>query len=97
MLDDGVIDPRDTRNVLAFALSICREADARTLRAGAVRGGTAVHSARPQAIVRPHMYQIRGETPCTDRAHLGGFREAGIETRRWGGEAFPSHKCIEHI
>ncbi len=32
VLDDGVIDPRDTRNVLGFALSICREADARTLR-----------------------------------------------------------------
>ena len=32
MLDDGVIDPRDTRNVLGFTLSICREADARTLR-----------------------------------------------------------------
>jgi geranyl-CoA carboxylase beta subunit len=25
MLDDGVIDPRDTRNVLGFALSICSE------------------------------------------------------------------------
>src|SRR5207302_8677408 len=24
MLDDGIIDPRDTRNVLGFALSICR-------------------------------------------------------------------------
>jgi geranyl-CoA carboxylase beta subunit len=32
MLDDGVIDPRDTRNVLGFALSISREADARKLR-----------------------------------------------------------------
>jgi len=32
MLDDGIIDPRDTRNVLGFALSICREADARVLR-----------------------------------------------------------------
>src|SRR5690349_6069977 len=32
MLDDGIIDPRDTRNVLGFALSICRDADARTLR-----------------------------------------------------------------
>jgi geranyl-CoA carboxylase beta subunit len=32
MLDDGIIDPRDTRNVLGLALSICREADARTLR-----------------------------------------------------------------
>ncbi len=32
MLDDGIIDPRDTRNGLGFALSICREADARTLR-----------------------------------------------------------------
>ena len=25
MLDDGIIDPRDTRNVLGFALSICTE------------------------------------------------------------------------
>jgi geranyl-CoA carboxylase beta subunit len=32
MLDDGIIDPRDTRNVLGFALSICREADARPVR-----------------------------------------------------------------
>jgi geranyl-CoA carboxylase beta subunit len=32
MLDDGIIDPRDTRNVLGLALSICREADVRTLR-----------------------------------------------------------------
>jgi geranyl-CoA carboxylase beta subunit len=32
MLDDGIIDPRDTRNVLGYALSICREADARALR-----------------------------------------------------------------
>ena len=31
MLDDGIIDPRDTRNVLGFALSICRDGDARTL------------------------------------------------------------------
>jgi len=28
LLDDGVIDPRDTRAVLTMALSICREADA---------------------------------------------------------------------
>jgi geranyl-CoA carboxylase beta subunit len=26
MLDDGIIDPRDTRNVLGFALSICKDA-----------------------------------------------------------------------
>ncbi len=32
MLDDGVIDPRDTRAVLALALDICRTARARTLR-----------------------------------------------------------------
>jgi len=32
VLDDGVIDPRDTRNVLGYALSICREADARAVR-----------------------------------------------------------------
>ena len=30
LLDDGVIDPRDTRAVLAKVLSVCREADART-------------------------------------------------------------------
>jgi geranyl-CoA carboxylase beta subunit len=30
--DDGVIDPRDTRRVLATALAICREAEARRLR-----------------------------------------------------------------
>jgi len=30
--DDGLIDPRDTRNVLAFLLDICQEADRRTLR-----------------------------------------------------------------
>jgi geranyl-CoA carboxylase beta subunit len=33
MLDDGVIDPRDTRKLLAFVLSTCAEADARQLRA----------------------------------------------------------------
>lgn len=30
--DDGLIDPRDSRRVLAFCLSICRETDARTLK-----------------------------------------------------------------
>ena len=29
LLDDGVIDPRDTRAVLAEVLSICRDADSR--------------------------------------------------------------------
>lgn len=32
MLDDGVIDPRDTRAVLAQCLAMCAEADARQLR-----------------------------------------------------------------
>ena len=32
MLDDGIIDPRDTRNVLGFVLSVCREADSRVVR-----------------------------------------------------------------
>lgn len=32
MLDDGVIDPRDTRAVLAFALATCIEGDNRSLR-----------------------------------------------------------------
>jgi geranyl-CoA carboxylase beta subunit len=30
LLDDGVIDPRDTRAVLAQVLAVCREGDART-------------------------------------------------------------------
>ncbi len=30
--DDGLIDPRDSRNVLALCLSICREAEIRSLR-----------------------------------------------------------------
>jgi geranyl-CoA carboxylase beta subunit len=30
--DDGIIDPRDTRQVLATALAVCREGRARTLR-----------------------------------------------------------------
>ncbi|MFT6287543.1 MAG: geranyl-CoA carboxylase beta subunit [Alcanivorax sp.] len=29
--DDGMIDPADTRSVVAFALSVCREADERPL------------------------------------------------------------------
>jgi geranyl-CoA carboxylase beta subunit len=33
VLDDGVIDPRDTRAVLAQVLAICREAEARTPQA----------------------------------------------------------------
>ena len=32
MLDDGIIDPRDTRNVLGLALTICKDSDARSLR-----------------------------------------------------------------
>ncbi len=32
MLDDGLIDPRDTRNVLGYALAICKDGDARALR-----------------------------------------------------------------
>jgi geranyl-CoA carboxylase beta subunit len=31
LLDDGLIDPRDTRKVLAFVLATCREQKARTL------------------------------------------------------------------
>jgi geranyl-CoA carboxylase beta subunit len=30
--DDGIIDPRDTRRVIAMTLATCREAEARTLR-----------------------------------------------------------------
>ncbi len=32
LLDDGVIDPRDTRELLAFVLRTCLEGDARSLR-----------------------------------------------------------------
>ena len=30
--DDGIIDPKDTRRVLGYCLSICKESDARTLQ-----------------------------------------------------------------
>ncbi|MGM0786799.1 MAG: carboxyl transferase domain-containing protein, partial [Thermodesulfobacteriota bacterium] len=30
--DDGLIDPRDTRRIIAFALGICREAEIRRVR-----------------------------------------------------------------
>lgn len=33
LLDDGVIDPRGTRAVLAECLAMCRDADARQLNA----------------------------------------------------------------
>jgi geranyl-CoA carboxylase beta subunit len=33
LLDDGVIDPRDTRSILAEVLAICREAEARNPQA----------------------------------------------------------------
>jgi geranyl-CoA carboxylase beta subunit len=33
--DDGIVDPRDTRRVLALALALAREAEARTLRPNA--------------------------------------------------------------
>lgn len=29
LLDDGVIDPRETRSVLAYVLSVCRDAERR--------------------------------------------------------------------
>jgi geranyl-CoA carboxylase beta subunit len=32
LLDDGIIDPRDTRDVLGFALSLCAEAEAQVLQ-----------------------------------------------------------------
>ena len=32
VLDDGVIDPRDTRSVLGFVLSVCRDAEHRRVR-----------------------------------------------------------------
>jgi len=32
LFDDGLVDPRDTRRVLALALSVCREAEARPLK-----------------------------------------------------------------
>jgi len=32
MLDQGIIDPRDTRKVIGFALDTCAEAPARTVK-----------------------------------------------------------------
>ena len=43
--DDGLIDPRDSRNVLALCLSICREAQVRPAQAEHVRRGEDVRIA----------------------------------------------------
>ena len=32
LLDDGIVDPRDTRNLLGFALAVCDDADSAALR-----------------------------------------------------------------
>jgi geranyl-CoA carboxylase beta subunit len=31
--DDGIIDPRDTREVVAFVLEVCRDSDSRDVKA----------------------------------------------------------------
>ena len=62
VLDDGVIDPRDTRSVLSEVLAICREAEARTPAAHAVLGRAAMSGA---AMKRTPFFKIlianRGE------------------------------------
>ena len=45
VLDDGVIDPRDTRAVLAEVLAICREARRAHAAAHAILGGAAMRTA----------------------------------------------------
>ena len=56
LLDDGVIDPRDTRRVLGLAFDICRQAEARKLRP--MQFGVAVPEreshATPALHRRPH-------------------------------------------
>ena len=62
VLDDGVIDPRDTRSVLAEVLAICREAEAQDAAAHAILGGAAMSG---EGMQRTPFYKIlianRGE------------------------------------
>ena len=62
VLDDGVIDPRDTRSVLAEVLAICREAEAQDAAAHAIFGGAAMSG---EGMQRTPFYKIlianRGE------------------------------------
>ena len=57
LLDDGVIDPRDTRAVLAFCLDICAEA-ARAVAADAVRRGADVNQECIADSIRKSMRRI---------------------------------------
>ncbi len=57
LLDDGVIDPRDTRQVLGLAFDICRQAEAPPTPAHAVRRRPSLnenHHATPALHRRPH-------------------------------------------
>ena len=69
VLDDGVIDPRDTRAILSEVLAICREAEARSPAAHAVLGGPAMRNgsmkARP---FRKILIANRGEIALADHA-----------------------------
>ena len=60
--DDGIIDPRDTRTVLAFCLSICREAERGTLQSTHVRRRAHVrmdsHEIQRQADTRSQFRRI---------------------------------------
>ena len=61
MLDDGVIDPRDTRAVLSEVLAICREAEARTAAAHAVLGGAAMNGVMKRTPFFKILIANRGE------------------------------------
>ena len=79
VLDDGVIDPRDTRAILSEVLAICREAEAREPAAHAVLGGAAM---RNGSITRNTVPQNPDRQSRRDRAADHAHR---APARLWRG------------
>jgi len=74
LLDDGVIDPRDTRAVLAEVLAICREAEATQPAGDAVFGRAAMSGESRRTPFQKILIANRGEIAlrsCELRRRLG--------------------------
>ncbi len=85
VLDDGVIDPRDTRSVLSEVLAICREAEARYPAAHAVFGRAAMSAQMKAAAVPQNPDRQSRRDRAADHAHRAParlWRGRGLFRRR---------------
>ena len=91
LLDDGVIDPRDTRAVLAFCLDTCAEAEARQLAADAVWSGKNVKSETNMNYTHEHLEIQKTLKRFIDEEinpHVDEWEEA---------EIFPAHQVFKRL